>query len=206
MAEERLARQIEFVVEIDRLKTIYRRSYLASDSSRRENSAEHSWYVANTAMVLAEYCPEEIDLSHVLKMLLIHDIVEIDAGDTGAYDSIGALDKEDREKQAAERIFNLLPADQAQEIHELWVEFEVRITPEARFARAVDRLMPLLLNYYTQGKTWHKDGITYEQVLEVNQIIRDGSPELWEFVLAMIEDCVAEGYLPSGGEATEDTN
>ena len=196
MAEERLARQIEFVVEIDRLKTVYRRSYLASDNSRRENSAEHSWYVTTTAMVLAEHCQVEIDLPHVLKMLLIHDIVEVDAGDTGVYDSIGALDKEDREKRAAERVFSLLPLEQAQEVHELWVEFEERITPEARFARAVDRFMPLLLNYCTQGKTWHKDGITYEQVLEVNQIIREGSQELWEFVLSMIEECVSRGYLP----------
>jgi putative hydrolase of HD superfamily len=204
MVEERLARQIEFIIEIDKLKTVYRRSYLASDNSRRENSAEHSWYVTTTAMFLAEYCKGEINLPHVLKMLLIHDIVEVDAGDTGAYDSVGALDKEEREKRAAERIFSLLPASQAREVRELWVEFEERITPEAKFARAVDRLMPLLLNYYTQGKTWHKDGITYEQVLEVNQIIRDGSPELWRFVLSMIEDCVKQGYLPLSGEDTED--
>jgi putative hydrolase of HD superfamily len=196
MVEEHLARQIEFVVEIDRLKTVYRRSYLASDTGRRENSAEHSWYVATTAMILAKHCQVEIDLFHLLKMLLIHDIVEIDAGDTGAYDSVGAIDKGDREKRAAERIFNLLPTSQAQEVHKLWEEFEERITPEAKFARAVDRLMPLLLNYYTQGKTWHKDGITYEQVLEVNQIIKEGSPELWEFVLSMIDDCVSKGYLP----------
>lgn len=205
MAGERLAKQIEFVVEIDRLKTIYRRSYLASDISRRENSAEHSWYVATTAMILAEHCQEEIDLPHVLKMLLVHDIVEIDAGDTGVYDSIGALDKEDREKRAAERIFSLLPPDQAQEVHALWEEFEERITPEAKFARAVDRLMPLLLNYCTQGKTWQKDGITYEQVLEVNQIIRDSSPELWQFVLTMIDECVSKGYLPRRGRTTGDS-
>ena len=196
MAEERLARQIEFLMEIDRLKTVYRRSYLASDTSRRENSAEHSWHVATTAMILAEHCQAEIDLLHVLKMLLFHDIVEIDAGDTGAYDSVGALDKEEREKRAAERIFSLLPSSQAREVRELWVEFEERITPEAKFARAVDCLMPLLHNYYTQGKTWHKDGITYEQVLEVNKIIQEGSPELWQFVLTMIDECVSKGYLP----------
>ena len=200
MVEERLARQIEFVVEIDKLRTVYRRSYLASDNSRRENSAEHSWYVTITAMVLSEHCPVEIDRFHVLKMLLVHDIVEIDAGDTGVYDSVGALDKEEREKRAAERIFSLLPPEQAREFHELWVEFEERITPEARFARAVDRFMPLLLNYCTQGKTWHKDGITHEQVMAVNQIIQDGSPELWRFVLAMIDECVAKGYLPLSGK------
>ena len=205
MVEERLARQIEFLMEIDKLKTVYRRSYLASDTGRRENSAEHSWHVAATAMLLAEHCQEEIDLLHVLKMLLIHDIVEIDAGDTGVYDSIGNLDKGDREKRAAERIFSLLPSSQAREVHELWAEFEERITPEAKFTRAVDRLMPLLHNYYTRGKRWQEDGITHEQVLEVNQIIRDGSPELWQFVFKMIEDCVAKGYLPVSREDTEDT-
>ena len=202
MAEERLARQVEFVVEVDRLKTIFRRSYLASDTSRRENSAEHSWYVATTAMILVEHCQVEIDLLHLLKMLLIHDIVEIDAGDTGAYDSIGALDKEDREKQAAERIFNLLPSSQAWELLKLWEEFEERITPEAKFTRAVDRLMPLLHNYYTQGKRWQEDGITYEQVLEVNQIIQESSQRLWKFVLAMIEECVSRGYLPKSGKTS----
>jgi putative hydrolase of HD superfamily len=200
MVEERLARQIEFVVEIDKLRTIYRRSYLASDKGRRENSAEHSWYVTITAMLLAEYCPVEIDRFRVLKMLLVHDIVEIDAGDTGVYDSVGALDKEERENRAAERIFGLLPPEQARELHELWTEFEERITPEAKFARAVDRFMPLLLNYCTQGKTWHKDGITHKQVMAVNRIVQDGSPELWQFVLAMIDECVTRGYLPLIGK------
>ena len=204
MAEERLARQIEFLMEIDRLKTVYRRSYLASDTNRRENSAEHSWHVAATAMLLAEHCREEIDLLRVLKMLLIHDIVEIDAGDTGVYDSVGTLDKGDREKRAAERIFSLLPSSQAWEVRELWVEFEERITPEAKFAGAVDRLMPLLHNYYTQGKRWQEDGITYEQVLEVNQIIQEGSQELWEFVLSMIEECVSKDYLPMSSKDAED--
>lgn len=200
MVEERLARQIEFVVEIDKLRTIYRRSYLASDNSRHENSAEHSWYATTAAMVLSEYCPVDISVFRVLRMLLVHDIVEIDAGDTGVYDSVGALDKEEREKRAAERIFSLLPQEQAREFHELWAEFEERITPEAKFARAVDRFMPLLLNYCTQGKTWHNDGITHEQVMAVNRIIEDGSPELWQYVLAMIDECVSRGYLPLSGK------
>ena len=204
MVDERLDKQIDFLMEVDRLKTVYRRSYLASESSRRENSAEHSWHVAITAMILAEHCREEVNLLHALKMLLIHDIVEIDAGDTGAYDSIGALDKEDREKQAAERIFNLLPIEQAQEVQGLWVEFEERITPEARFTRALDRLMPLLQNYYTQGKRWLEDSITYEQVMEVNQVIRESSPELWQFVLTMIDECASKGYLPRGDKTAGD--
>lgn len=206
MAEERLAKQIEFVVEIDRLKTVYRRSYLPSDTNRRENSAEHSWHVVTMAMILAEYCPDEIDLLHALEMMVIHDIVEIDAGDTGAYDSTGALDKEEREKRAAGRIFNLLPPDQAREVRELWTEFEERITPEAKYTRAVDRLIPILHNYYTQGKRWKEDGITYEQVLEVNRLIQDGSPELWRFVLAMIDECVSKGYLPMSDNKIEDAD
>jgi len=201
MTEERLARQIEFLMEIDRLKTVFRRSYI-TDASRRENSAEHSWHVVVTTMLLAEHCQEEIDQFHVLKMLLIHDIVEIDAGDTGVYDSVGNLDKGDREKRAAERIFSLLPSSQAREVRELWEEFEERKTPEAKFARAIDRLMPLLLNYYTQGKTWQEDGITRRQVLEVNQIIQEGSPELWQFAIKMIDECVARGYLPETNTST----
>ena len=195
MTEDRLEQQVEFIMEIDRLKTVFRRAYIA-DASRRENSAEHSWHVATAAIILADYCKEKISLPHVVTMLLIHDIVEVDAGDTGAYDSVGALDKEDREMRAAERIFNLLPPDQAQEVHELWVEFEERNTPEAKFARALDRIMPILHNYYTQGKRWQEDGITYEQVLEVNQVIQEGSPELWQLAVKMIGESVSKGYLP----------
>ena len=205
MVDESLARHIELLMEIDKLKTVYRKSYLTSDTSRRENSAEHSWHVAIAAMILAGHCQEEIDLLHVLKMLLIHDIVEIDAGDTDALDSVGALDKEEREKRAAERIFSLLPASQSREVRELWTEFEARVTPEAKFSRAVDRLMPILHNYHTHGKRWLEDGIIREQVLEVNQIIQDGSPELWQFVLTMIEESVAKGYLSKAGKAAEDS-
>ncbi|HEY32316.1 MAG TPA: HD domain-containing protein [Dehalococcoidia bacterium] len=203
MSEERLSKQIEFLMEIDRLKTVFRRAYIA-DASRRENSAEHSWHVATTALLLAEHCQEEIELLRVIKMLLVHDIVEIDAGDTGIYDRIGAIDKAEREDRAAGRIFGLLPAGQAQEIRELWDEFEGGTTPEAKFARVLDRLMPLLHNYYTQGKRWLEDGITYEQVLEVNQIIQESSQELWKFVLAMIEESVSKGYLPRAGKMAGD--
>ncbi len=192
---DRLTRQIEFLVEIDKLKTVLRRAYLAADASRRENSAEHSWHVSVMALVLAEYSQKDIDLSRVIRMLLIHDIVEIDAGDTGIYDSRGAVDKVDREKRGASRIFSLLPQDQYQDLLEIWDEFENSATPEAKFARAVDRLMPLIHNYHTEGKRWKEDGITYEQVLAVNQILRESSPKLWEFALSLIDECVAKGYL-----------
>jgi len=193
--DDRLTRQTEFIIEIDKLKTVLRRAYL-TDASRRENSAEHSWHVAIMALILAEYCQTDIDVSHVIKMLLIHDIVEIDAGDIGIYDKVASLDKAEREKLGANRIFNLLPQDQSQALLNMWAELEDGTTPEAKFARALDRLIPLLHNYCTQGKRWKEDGITYEQVLAVNQIIREGSQELWEFTLSVINECVAEGYLP----------
>jgi len=195
MMDNRLTRQTEFIIEIDKLKTVLRRAYL-TDASRRENSAEHSWHVAIMALILAEYCQTDIDVSHVIKMLLIHDIVEIDAGDIGIYDKVASLDKAEREKLGANRIFNLLPQDQSQALLNMWAELEDGTTPEAKFARALDRLIPLLHNYCTQGKRWKEDGITYEQVLAVNQIIREGSQELWEFTLSVINECVAEGYLP----------
>jgi len=195
MAEDRLTRQVEFLVEIDRLKTIFRKAYLA-DSSRRENSAEHSWHVAMMAVVLAEYSQEDINLLRVLKMLLVHDIVEVDAGDTGIYDDVATLDKTEREILAAERVFNLLPLDQAEDLRKIWDEFEEGVSPEARFARAMDRLIPLIHNYCTEGRRWKEDGITRAQVLAVNQIIQEGSQELWHFALSLIDECVSRGYLP----------
>jgi len=194
MTENRLTRQIDFLVEIDKLKTVLRRAYIA-DASRRENSAEHSWHIAMMAMILAEYCQQDVDLFRVIRMLLIHDIVEIDAGDTGIYDHVAALDKTERETLAAERVFSLLPLDQAKELRKIWDEFEQGASPEARFARAMDRLIPLIHNYYTQGKRWKEDGITHAQVLTANQTIREGSQELWEFALSLIDESVSRGYL-----------
>ena len=190
----RLHQQLRFIVEIDKLKTVLRRSYLIGEE-RRENSAEHSWHVAMMTMLLSEYAEERVDVCHVLKMLLIHDLVEIDAGDTFCYDEERVADQAERELQAARRIFGLLPADQADELHELWREFETRDTPEARFAAALDRLMPLLHNYHTGGKSWKEHGITQEQVLARNACIRDASEQLWQFAKGIIEDAVAQGYL-----------
>lgn len=199
MGTERLHQQIRFIVEIDRLKNILRRSYI-TDAERRENSAEHSWHLAVMAMLLAEHADERVDLCHVLRMLLVHDIVEIDAGDTFCYDKKGALDKAEREHRAADRIFGLLPEDQARELRVLWDEFEEQVTPEARFAMALDRLMPLLHNYHTRGKSWREHGITSDQVIAQNACMGNGSGRLWRFARSFIEDAVAKGFLAGPGD------
>ncbi len=190
----RLQQQLDFLLEIDKLKSVDRRSYLL-DQSRTENSAEHSWHVSVLAMVLAEYSQNSLDTFRVLKMMLVHDIVEIDAGDTFLYDEEGTLEKANLEQQAAQRLFSLLPDDQAQEYRDLWQEFEERQTAEAQFARGLDRLMPLLHNYYTKGSTWREHGVKSHQVLEQNQIIQAASAELWEFARYLIKDAVERGYL-----------
>jgi putative hydrolase of HD superfamily len=195
MNSARLAQQIQFIVEIDKLKRIIRRSYL-TNAERLENSAEHSWHIALMAMLLAEYANEPVDLLRVIKMLLIHDIVEIDAGDTYCYDETGLLDQAEREQLAANRIFGLLPEDQARELHALREEFDARLTPEARFAAAMDRLMPLLHSYHVKGKSWQENGITHLQVVARNSPIADGSEELWQFAQSLIEDALVKGYLP----------
>jgi putative hydrolases of HD superfamily len=194
MEEQRLFEQIHFIVEIDKLKTIFRQSFI-TDKSRHENDAEHSWHFAVMAILLKEYANEEIDILRVLKMILIHDLVEIDAGDTFLYDDIGNSDKEERELKAAERIFGLLPVDQREEYYSLWREFEVKNTPESRYAGALDRLHPLLQNYYTGGLSWKKHNLTSDLVLEKNRQIEKGSKELWKFAECLILDAVKKGYL-----------
>ncbi|WLD93925.1 HD domain-containing protein [Alkalihalobacillus sp. AL-G] len=191
----RLQQQMSFLLEIDQLKNVLRQTYV-SDRSRRENDAEHSWHLAMMALTLEEYANEKnINLLHVIKMLLIHDLVEIDAGDTFAYDNKGYEDKDEREREAADRIFNLLPENQAAHIFDLWEEFEARETPEARFAAALDRLQPMLLNSITKGASWQKHDIRKEQVLKRNAQIAEGSKDLWEYAQAVIEDSVEKGYL-----------
>lgn len=195
MIDPRLRQQIDFILEIDRLKEITRRTYLAS-GNRRENTAEHSWHLAMLVMVLAEYAVEPIDVGHTMKLVLVHDIVEIDAGDTFAYDTDGNNSKSKRENAAADRIFGLLPPDQAQSMRALWDEFEARVTPEARFANVVDRLMPMLHNFYTDGKGWSEHGVTIDRVVERNQtIVAEGSPVLWDFVEHLLKVAIAKGYL-----------
>ena len=195
MEKQRLEAQIGFILEIDRLKTISRRTYL-TDKSRFENSAEHSWHIAIMAMVLADYAnAPNIDLLRVIKMLLIHDLVEIDAGDTFVYDSDAGADKQDRELAAAERIFNLLPKDQSVHFRDLWDEFEERKTPEAKFAAALDRLQPLLHNLYTRGKSWQEHGVRKDQVVAINHHMADGAKDLWDFAAEWLEKAAAQGYL-----------
>jgi putative hydrolases of HD superfamily len=195
MSQDRLTRQVDFLLEIDKLKMVLRRAYLAADPSRRENSAEHSWHVTMLAMVLSEYSRTHIEVTRVIEMLMVHDIVEIDAGDTAIYDKPANLEKETRERKAAVRIFSLLPPDQHQDLMDLWHEFEAGITSEAKFARALDRIIPLIHNYHTQGKRWKEDGISYDQVYAVNKVINESSARLWEYALALINDSVEKGYL-----------
>jgi putative hydrolases of HD superfamily len=193
----RLDQQIRFIVEIDKLKTIYRRTYLIDNPGERrhENTAEHSWHIAVMAMVLAEYSNEPIDVARVLKMTLIHDIVEIDAGDTFAYDTQGLVDKAARECAAADRLFALLPSDQESEFRALWDEFEEHKTPEARFAVAMDRFIPQLHNYYNQGGSWKEHEITHDRVVAKNAAMGDGAEDVWKWTLALLDDAVAKGYL-----------
>jgi putative hydrolases of HD superfamily len=194
MLNSRLAQQIQFILEIDKLKTILRQTLLI-DESRRENSAEHSWHLAMMAIVLAEYAPETVDVLRVIKMLLIHDLVEIDAGDTFCYDVQGNSDKAIREAQAADRLFGLLPPDQELEMRSLWQEFEARETPAAKFAAALDRIQPFLHNRETRGGTWRLHGVTRDRVLQRMAPVQDGTPELWPFIQSAIEGCIAAGYL-----------
>jgi putative hydrolase of HD superfamily len=197
---ERLPRQIAFLVEIDRLKEIFRQTIL-TQSRRAENSAEHSWHFALMVIVLAEHSNHrDLDLLRILKMVLIHDLVEIDAGDTFAYDTQHMADQHEREARAADRIFGLLPADQAAEFRALWDEFEERRTPEARFASACDRFHPMLLNCLTQGHAWRKHGVTQDRVLARNAHVAEGSTAIWDYAVRMIDEAVAAGHLPPAPE------
>lgn len=191
--ERRLEEQIEFLCAIDALKGVQRQSELL-DGSRRENSAEHSWHLALYVMVLAEYAGG-LDVSRVLRMVLVHDIVEIDAGDTFIYDEAGQAARQDRERQAADRLFALLPADQARCLRAAWDEFEERETPEARFAYAIDRLQPLLHNHRTGGAAWRRHGVTAGQVRAKNAAIAAGASRLWELARSLIAESVRRGDL-----------
>jgi putative hydrolases of HD superfamily len=196
-AADRLAAQVGFVLEADRLKSVLRRGYVA-DGSRVENSAEHSWTLALMAIVLAEHAAEPVDLSTVVRMVVIHDIVEVDAGDTYIYDDAGTADQEAREQRAADRLFGLLPPAQAAELRSLWDEFEEAVSPEARFARALDRFAGFLLNHASGGLSWREHGITADQVHRRNQVIDTGAPPLWDEVRRRLADAVADGWIDPG--------
>ena len=189
MTASRLTRQIDFISELDKLKLILRRISIIGES-RLENSAEHSWHLGVMVPLLAEYAPEDVDVSRVMKMLLIHDVVEIDAGDTFCFDEAANLDKEERELRAADRLFGLLPEDQSVEFRGLWDEFEAGESPEAAFANALDRLQGLLMNRGNKGGTWLKYGITREQILKRMDPIREGAPAIWPLVLQVVDDAL----------------
>ncbi len=193
--KDRFKQQIEFILEVDKLKQVLRQTILM-DKSRRENSAEHSWHIALTVMVLSEYARDAaIDFLRVMKILLIHDLIEIDAGDTYCYDEQGRKDQGQREKLAADRIFSILPPDQAKTFRELWDEFEDRKTPESRFANALDRVQPLLHNYFTDGQTWQENDIKSGQVRARMQPVDEGAPVLWNYVSSLIDDAVKKRFL-----------
>lgn len=177
---DRLEQQFEFIREIDKEKFIGRQTYL-SDGKRKENDAEHAWHMAIMTILLSEYANEEIDVLKTVTMLLIHDIVEIDAGDTYAYDEEAKKTQKEREQKAAERIFGLLPPDQGEKFKKIWEEFEARETKEARFARTMDNLQPVMLNDETDGKAWVEHGVHLEQIMKRNQNTAEGSETLWEY-------------------------
>jgi putative hydrolase of HD superfamily len=192
---ERLRQQMAFIIEIDKLKHIMRRNKLV-DGSRQENDAEHSWHLAMMVMVLAEYAEAGIDTDRVLRMLLLHDLVEIDAGDTFLYDETSVADtKTAREQQAAARLYGLLPLDIATELKGLWEEFEERKTPEAKFAAAIDRIQPVLHNYLTQGGAWKEHQVSAAMVLKKISVVAEGSPVLGKLVDLLIADAVKQGDL-----------
>ena len=192
--KERLEKQIRFIVEADKVKNIFRQTYLA-DGERKENDAEHSWHLAMMAVLLQEHMKEKADLAKVMTMVLIHDLVEIDAGDTYAYDEKGARTKREREVKAADRIFGLLPEDQGAYFRELWEEFEAYETPEAKFAHPLDNFQPLLLNDASGGKSWKEHGVHRAQPMKRNERIPETSETVWEKMLEIFDKHVECGNL-----------
>ncbi len=213
MENERMKKQLEFLLTLDKLKNVYRQTYILCDDlpqgskefddnfkekkplPRRENDAEHSFSLAIAAAVLAEYSNEPVDVAKVMKMVLVHDAVEIYAGDTYCYDDEGAKTKEAREKAAAEKIFGTLPEEQAAEYRALWDEFERNDTPEARFSNAMDRIQPLLLNYSREGYSWKEHGVNSSQVRKRFDKVKDGSEELGRMVDDLLDKAIENGFL-----------
>ena len=194
MIDEKLKKQIEFMIELDKMKNLYRQTYVLHEN-RKENDAEHSWHIALMAFLLAEYAKPETDILRVMKMLIIHDVVEIDAGDTYCYDYDGYKTKADREEKASQRIFGILPDEQKNEFYRLWHEFEDGITNEAKFAGLLDRLQPIILNYSKNGISWQEHAVKAEQVKERTRNFSEVSGELSELINAIINDAKEKGYL-----------
>ena len=191
---DRIKKQLDFMLELDKMKNLYRQTYVLHED-RKENDAEHSWHLAILAMLLSEYAAQPVDVLHVMKMVLIHDVVEIDAGDTYCYDAEGYKSKADREEKAAQRIFGLLPDDQREEFYTLWREFENSETNDARFAAMLDRLQPIMLNYTKGGRSWQEHGIHKEQVLARNLPYLSESEQLADVIRSVIDDAAEKGWL-----------
>ena len=192
--DDRLKEQIDFILEIDKMKEILRQNYLA-DGSARENDADHSWHLAMMALILSEYSNEKVDVTRVVPMVLTHDLVEIDAGDTYAYDEAGALTKEKREKAAADRIFGILPKEQGTWMRGLWDEFESCNTPESKFAHVLDNSLPLFLNHAAGGISWKEHKVKRSQIYKRNRITVDGSAKIWEYMQELIQENINKGNI-----------
>lgn len=191
---ERMKKQVEFLMEIDKTKQILRQTPLA-DGSRKENDAEHSWHLAVAAVLFREYASEDVDLLKVIIMVLIHDLVEIDAGDTYAYDDRGAATKREREEAAADRIFGILPGDQGEYFRALWEEFEAYESAEAKYAHLLDNFQPLLLNHESDGISWVEHGVKKSQIYKRNERIEETSPVVWEWMKQIIADHIEKGHV-----------
>ncbi|MGR5137155.1 HD domain-containing protein [Vibrio jasicida] len=190
---ERLEKQLALLIELDQLKSVLRRTRVKSAEGRLENSGEHSWHVALMAVLMQEHANAPVDIGRVMKMLLIHDVVEIDAGDTFVYDVAASKEQEEKELKAAERLFGMLPSDQSSELLALWNEFEAAQTDDAKYAKALDRLIPMLLNYHNDGQSWIENGVTREQALRIEL----GSVTLWDKAKELIEGATEKGWLKS---------
>ncbi|EGR0352953.1 HD domain-containing protein [Vibrio vulnificus] len=192
---ERLNKQLALLMELDKLKSVLRRTRVKSADKRLENSAEHSWHVALMALLMEEHANEPVNIGRVVKMLLLHDVVEIDAGDTFVYDAVASKQQAEKELAAAQRLFGMLPADQGEELLQLWLEFEAAQTADAKFGKALDRIIPMLLNYHNQGQSLQEHGVTRQQALTVNQKIDLGSHVLWDKAQEIIEQATQNGWL-----------
>jgi len=197
MPNETLSQQLRFLLAADRLKGVTRKNYII-EPRRRENAAEHSWHLGLMAIILAEHANAPLDLLRVLKMLLIHDLVEVTAGDTYVYDAVANQTQAERERHAAEQVFGMLPSSQAAEFRALWQEFDARATPEARFADALDRLLPMLLNVAQRGYGWQEHGVKASQARARSQAIRDGSELLWAYAQSLLDEAASHGYFREG--------
>lgn len=193
-SDNELKQRLEFLMTIDKMKSIYRQTLL-TDKSRRETDAEHSWHIAVMAMLLAPYAPEGADINRCVKMCLVHDLVEIYAGDTFCYDEKAGMDKEERELLAAEKLFSSLPKEDGEELKNLWIEFDKQETADALFSASLDRLQPFLHNMLTDGHTWRKGKVTREQVEKRASVIKDGIPAVWDIVCKMIDEGENRGYI-----------